>query len=383
MDELPEGATIDWSSAMNSGQFAANRFPGQSVVLALVFVLAFYGLFLVGAKIFSFIRLLFSLFVLPGVPVSSNLLSHAHPPSLTPANANPHHQLRKFGPPGSWAVITGASDGIGKEFALQLARQNFSVLLISRTASKLETLAEEINSEYGPSGVQTLTHAMDFASPTPSDYSHLKTLIVPLDVSILINNVGKSHSIPVPFAQTPSDEMLDIIRINCEATLSITQLVLPGMLQRKRGLVLTMGSFGGLLPTPLLATYSGSKAFLATWSRALGSELSPHGITVELVNSYLVTSAMSKIRRASVLVPTPRAFVRSVLGKVGRSGGAQGAGWASTPYWSHGLMQWGLERVVGVRGKRVVDWNRGMHERIRGRALRKREREEGEGRKEL
>lgn len=224
---------------------------------------------------------------------------------------------------------------------------------------------------------------MDFASPTASDYSRLKTLIDPLDVSILINNVGKSHAIPVPFAQTPEDEMLDIIRINCEATLRMTQLVVPGMMQRKRGLVLTMGSMGGLLPTPLLATYSGSKAFLLTWSSALGSELSPHNVTVELVNSYLVTSAMSKIRRASVLVPTPRAFVRSVLGKVGRSGGAQGAAWTSTPYWSHGIMQWGMEMLVGLKGRRAVDWNRGMHEGIRGRALRKREREEGERRKGL
>ncbi|SLM33698.1 peptidyl-prolyl cis-trans isomerase d [Lasallia pustulata] len=103
MDELPEGAKIDFTAAMNSGQFAANRFRGQTVVLVLVFVLAFYGLILVLAKIFSFIRLIFSLFILPGTP------------------------LRQFGPPGSWAIITGASDGIGKEFALQLARQNFNL----------------------------------------------------------------------------------------------------------------------------------------------------------------------------------------------------------------------------------------------------------------
>ena len=70
MDGLPEGAKIDFTSAMNSGQFAANRFRGQTVVLVLVFVLAFYGLILVLARIFSFIRLIFSLFILPGTPVS-------------------------------------------------------------------------------------------------------------------------------------------------------------------------------------------------------------------------------------------------------------------------------------------------------------------------
>lgn len=222
---------------------------------------------------------------------------------------------------------------------------------------------------------------MDFASPDPSDWASLKSLLDPLDVAILVNNVGKSHSIPVPFAQTSPAEMRDIVRVNCDGTLQTTRLVLPGMLARKRGLVLTMGSFAGLLPTPLLATYSGSKAFLAAWSAALGSELGPCGITVELVQSYLVTSAMSKIRTPSLLVPAPPAFVSSVLAKVGRSGGAQGAGWTSTPYWSHAVLQWGLEMAVGVRGRWVVDWNRGMHEGVRGRALRKREREEGAGRK--
>lgn len=138
-----------------------------------------------------------------------------------------------------------------------------------------------------------------------------------------------------------------------------------------------MGSFGGLLPTPLLATYSGSKAFLQQWSSALGSELASHDITVQLVQSYLVTSAMSKIRRSSTAIPNPRDFVRSVLGKVGRSGGAQGWAYTSTPYWAHGVMQWGLATTVGVTGRWVVGYNRWMHEKIRKRALRKAVRERG------
>ena len=238
-------------------------------------------------------------------------------------------------------------------------------------------LSQEIKTKYAHSGVHTKTYAMDFAANNDDDYVNLKALIDGLDVAILINNVGKSHDIPVPFAQTPSSEMVDIITINCTGTLRITQLVAPGMIQRKRGLILTMGSFGGLLATPLLATYSGSKAFLQQWSVALGSELAPHGITVELVQSYLVSSAMSKIRRSSMLVPNPRSFVKAVLGKVGRSGGAQGVPWTSTPFWSHGVMHWALATFVGLQGRFVIDRNRVMHEGIRKRALRKQEREAG------
>ena len=198
-----------------------------------------------------------------------------------------------------------------------------------------------------------------------------------LDVAILINNVGKSHDIPVPFVQTPQDEMKDIITINCKATLKVTQIVAAGMIQRKRGLILTMGSFGGLLPTPLLATYSGSKAFLQQWSTALGSELAPHGVTVELVQSYLVTSAMSKIRKPSWMVPSARGFVKAVLGRLGRTGGAQGWGWTSTPYWTHAIMQWSLVTFAGISNELVVGVNKSMHESIRKTALRKMERDRG------
>lgn len=148
------------------------------------------------------------------------------------------------------------------------------------------------------------------------------------------------------------------------------------MINRKRGLILNMGSFGGLLPTPLLATYSGSKAFLQQWSSALGAELAPFHITVELVQAYLITSAMSKIRRPSLLVPSARAFAKVVLSRLGRTGGAQGWAYTSTPYWSHALSQWILT-FVGFTGEWVVQRNKVMHEAIRKRALRKREREAG------
>ena len=268
--------------------------------------------------------------------------------------------------------MTGASDGIGKEYAIQLAAKGFNVVLVSRTKSKLETLATEITKA---TSVETKTLAMDFAQNRDSDYAALKALVSDLDVSILVNNVGLSHDIPVPFVQTPEQEIKDIITINCHGTLRVTQLVAPGMVQRQRGLIITMASFGGILPTPLLATYSGSKAFLQQWSTALGSELAPHNVRVQLVQSYLVTSAMSKIKRASATVPTPRVFVRSALAKIGRSGGAQGIANTSTPYWGHAFMHWALSTCTGTMTAFVVDQNRTMHESIRKRALRKAERE--------
>ena len=261
---------------------------------------------------------------------------------------------------------------MGKEYALQLAAKGYNTLLVSRTQSKLDTLASEIETKYK---VQAKTLAMDFAANNDKDYSKLQSLIAELDVSILINNVGLSHSMPVPFAETPAQEVRDIITINCLGTLRVTQLVAPGMIERRRGLILTMASFGGILPTPYLATYSGSKAFLQQWSTALSSELEPKGIKVQLVQSYLVTSAMSKIRKTSMFVPNPKQFVRAALGRIGRSGGAQGIAATSTPYWAHGIMHWAIATFAGTMNKQVVDVNRKMHLDIRKRALKKAERD--------
>ncbi|CAD6500329.1 BgTH12-07507 [Blumeria graminis f. sp. triticale] len=309
------------------------------------------GALYLATKIFNYTRLLFSLFVLNG------------------------YDLRKYGPRGTYAVVTGASDGLGKEYAIQLAQKGFSLILVSRTATKLDALAAEITKNYASSCVKVKTLAMDFSKNKDEDYSRLSELVEGLDVGILVNNVGQSHSIPVPFLQTPSEEMRDIIAINVMGTLKVTQIVAPGMVSRKRGLILTMGSFGGLLPTPLLATYSGSKAFLQHWSTALGGELKSSNVDVELVISYLVTSAMSKIRKTSLLIPNPKTFVRSVLSKIGRSGGAQDMAYTSTPFWGHGIMHWWLNNTVGLGTSLVVEKNRQMHESIRQRALRKAERE--------
>lgn len=246
-------------------------------------------------------------------------------------------------------------------------------MLVSRTASKLSALSQEIESKN--SGVSTKTLAMDFSQNRDADFQKLAGLLEDLDVSVLINNVGQSHNIPVTFAETTEKEMTDIITINCLGTLRVTRIVAPLMVRRRRGLILTMASFAGITPTPLLATYSGSKAFLQFWSSALASELAPHGVSVQLVQSYLVTSAMSKIRRASATIPTAKAFVRSALGKIGRSGGAQGVANTVTPYWAHGLMHWALLKITGTMSSLVINQNRGMHEQIRKRALRKAERE--------
>jgi len=251
--------------------------------------------------------------------------------------------LKKFGAKkGAWAVVTGASDGIGREFAIQLAKAGFNILLAARNQAKLDAVVDEIIKTCGGNGVQTKTFVVDFARADDARWEALLEELKPIEVGVLVNNVGVSHEIPADFVDTSPEELASIINVNVTATLRITSLIAPAMASRKKGLILNMGSFAGAAPTPMLAVYSGSKAYLRTWSDALTAELAPKGVVVEHVNTYYVTSAMSKIRRASLFVPTPKTFVRVVLAKI--------APGTITPYWTHALMG----AVMGFAPPKVV-----------------------------
>lgn len=282
---------------------------------------------------------------------------------------------------GNWAVITGASDGIGKEYAFQLAKKGFNIVLVSRTQSKLEIVAKEIETKFKK---ETKIIAFDASTDAPENYELLSKSLQGLPVTILINNVGQSHSIPVSFLDTTDEEMSQIITLNNIVTLKVTKVVAPiiestiGDKKKVHGLILTMGSFAGLVPTPYLGVYSGSKAFLQNWSASLAGELKSKNIDVELVISYLVASAMSKIKRSSFTIPNPKQFVSATLKNVGRRVGAQERFATITPYPSHALMHWGIESFIGVYSKIVNKINLDMHKSIRVRALKRAARLEAE-----
>ncbi|KAG8990304.1 hypothetical protein FRB90_001825 [Tulasnella sp. 427] len=287
----------------------------------------------------------------------------------------PGYDLKKFGSKsGRWAVVTGATDGIGREFALQLAKAGFNIFIASRSVDKLEAVRKEINDANPESTVQI--HAIDFSrrdAQAEGDWARLSDALKGLDIGVLVNNVGKSYSIPAYFHDVPTQENEDIIQINVNASMRMTQIALPAMLAKKNGLILNIGSFAGSVPGPMLATYSGSKAFLSTWSQALADEYKSRGIVVELVHTYFVVSAMSKIRKPTLLIPTAKTYVRSVLKHIGTNAGAMpGATATTTPYWPHAFMAWFIGFLPTWY---TIHWTHNLHIDIRKRALKKQERE--------
>ncbi|TCD69400.1 hypothetical protein EIP91_007747 [Steccherinum ochraceum] len=275
-------------------------------------------------------------------------------------------------------LVTGASEGIGREFALQLARKGFNVLVSARNATALSALTAEIESSSPPGKkVQTKSVVMDFSQPTnTAAWKHFAAEVQKLDVGVLINNVGRSHSHPVDFVDTPVDEMDNILNININATAHVTKIVAPLMVAKKRGLIISIGSFSGVsVVSPMLAIYSGTKTWLSTWSAGIGEELKSKGVDVMCTNTYFVVSNLSKIRRPSLTTPTPKAYVRSVLSKINLPCGALWTGrpYVTTPYWSHALLDWFMN-CVGWKAQ-YGRFTHNLHRDILRRVKRKQERE--------
>ncbi|KAI0790848.1 3-ketoacyl-CoA reductase [Abortiporus biennis] len=287
--------------------------------------------------------------------------------------------LKKYGAgKGAWAVVTGASEGIGREFAVQLAQKGFNVLVSARNVSRLEEVVAEIDAKLpADKKVQTKIVPMDFSRiDDAAAWTKFKSEIEHLDIGVLINNVGRSYSMPTDFVDLTETEMDSILKINVNATVQVTKLIVPGMVHRRRGLVISVGSFSGVsVVSPMLAVYSGTKSFLSSFSSSLAEEVKSKGVDVECLNTYFVVSNLSKIRKPSAMVPTPKVYVRSVLNKIGLPCGAlfTGRPFVVTPFWSHALLDYFMN-VIGWKSY-YGRWTHNLHKDIRRRALRKAERE--------
>ncbi|KAF7682910.1 Very-long-chain 3-oxoacyl-CoA reductase [Astathelohania contejeani] len=235
---------------------------------------------------------------------------------------------------GKWIIITGATDGIGKELAKNLARRKFNLIILGRNVNKLEEMEEEIKKE----GVECRTVLVDFTRE--SDFEFLKEK---LDIGMLINNVGCSSDHPKFLIE--EDKIRDIVNINIKNTYILTKKVLTKMMEVNNGVVLNIGSFTGDFPSPLLSVYSSSKAMIKAWSKSLHYEMKPYKIHVECMNTGYVATKMSKIKTPSFFVPTPKTYADNILRTFGTMS-------VSIPYFPHVLCYIGIilipDFVMGI-----------------------------------
>jgi len=271
----------------------------------------------------------------------------------------PSKNVRRY---GEWAMVTGATDGIGKAFCFELARRGLNIVLVSRSMSKLNDVASEISSKYPERATKVL--AVDFSNFDADAQGKVRAVTESLEVGLLINNVGMSYSHPEYFANLSSSDVKNLIELNVTSTTIMTHLVLPKMVERKRGAIVCISSAASrLVQNPLLAQYAAAKAYVDKFAESLHAEYASQGIHVQVQNPLYVTSKLSKIRRSSLSVPTPQQYVRAAVGSIGYE--AQ-----LSPYFPHAAQLWLMDLLpTSLVTAQVIN----MHKAIRRKALKKAE----------
>jgi uncharacterized protein len=171
------------------------------------------------------------------------------------------------------ALVTGASSGIGAEFARRLAQRGHDLVLVARRADRLEALAAEL-----PTEARVLT--CDLASDAASLATRVAELGV--DVDLLVNNAGFGTS--GPFIEHDPERDAEQVRLNCEAVVTLTHAFLPAMVERRRGGIINVASSAGMQPIPYESVYAATKAFVISFTDALHTELRGSGVRVLAVN---------------------------------------------------------------------------------------------------
>jgi short-subunit dehydrogenase len=173
------------------------------------------------------------------------------------------------------ALITGASAGLGSEFARLFAADGCDVVVVARRVDKLEQLAASIEKEYGVSASAQACDLTESAAPSALAEELERR---GLEIEYLVNNAGFGTT--GAFAQLDLERELEMVTVNVAALVELTGLFLPGMVARGRGRILNIGSTAGFLAGPFMATYYASKAFVISFSEALYHEVAGTGVTV-------------------------------------------------------------------------------------------------------
>jgi short-subunit dehydrogenase len=172
-------------------------------------------------------------------------------------------------------LITGASSGIGLHLAHEFARHEHPLVLVAPVQSELEKIADEFRRDHG---ITVRLIAKDLREPDAAQEVYDEAHSSGAPIEILVNNAG--HGQRGKFWEIPLETDISMIDLNILAYLRLTKLVLPDLVERRRGRILNTASVAGFEPGPLQAVYHATKAFVLSWSEALSTELEETGVTV-------------------------------------------------------------------------------------------------------
>jgi uncharacterized protein len=176
---------------------------------------------------------------------------------------------------GKWALVTGASAGIGVALARELAAGGTNLVLTARRKDRLEKLAQELSSAH-KIGVEIF--AADLAQTDAPQQIFAYTQAKRVSVDLLINNAG--FGAYGALATVETQRLLDMVHVNCSAVVHLTRLYLPPMLKQRRGDALIVASTASFQAVPFISTYAATKAFDLIFAEGLAEEVKPYGVRV-------------------------------------------------------------------------------------------------------
>jgi len=197
-----------------------------------------------------------------------------------------------IGSKGKYAIVTGASCGIGYELAKILAKDGKDIVVIARSRDRLEDLKKEIESKHGTK-VKVLAKDLSDPKAPPQIFSELEKEKIAVDV--LVNNAG--YGVYGMFLETDLQEELAMIQVNAVSLTHLTKLFLKGMVRDKSGYILNAASLCAFLPTPMEAVYCSTKSFVLHFSEALANELQGTGVKVTCLCVGLARTEFQKRAR--------------------------------------------------------------------------------------
>src|SRR5579859_3560164 len=202
---------------------------------------------------------------------------------------------------GKWALVTGASAGIGAALARELAADGANLVLTARRTDRLEALARELASAHK---ISAEIFSADLMQPNAPEQIFAFTLGKKIEIEVLINNAGFGKY--GEFTKADTHRLVEMVQVNCAAVVHLSRLYLPEMVKRRRGYVMIVASTASFQAVPYLSTYAATKAFDLLLAEGLAEEMRPHGVFVSALCPGSTESEFGEVAGQSSLAASRR-----------------------------------------------------------------------------
>lgn len=257
---------------------------------------------------------------------------------------------------GSWALVTGATDGIGFAMSKEFAKKGMNVCIVGRSQEKIDKCVTDLEQACPEVKIEYLK--VDFSEIGNSDVRDgIASWIKGKNIGVLVNNVGVSYPYTKYYHELKEEEVQSLMTLNVDSTTWMTTMVLPSMIAQKKGAIINVASVAGILTSPLLAQYGAAKGYVSQMTKALHYEYASKGIYVTCHVPFYVATKLAKLRDANLMVASPAQYARAAINALVNKRGI-----VVSPFWSHAVQLSAMQALPEWLAAKIADF---AHQGIR------------------